>query len=135
MPNHYHAVIETPEENLSAGMQYVNSRYAEWFNRRFGVDGHLFQGRFYSVLVEGDAHLLELSRYLPLNPVRAGLCSRPIEWRWSSYRAVAGFASPPTFLDVERVLGLFARTPVRARGMFQKFVHDPLRPRPGGTAV
>jgi putative transposase len=135
MPNHYHAVIETPEENLSAGMQYLNSRYAEWFNRRFDLDGHLFQGRFYSVLVEGDYHLLELSRYLPLNPVRAGLCSRPADWRWSSYRAVAGLASAPAFLDVERVLGMFASTPERARRLFHSFVHDALRPRPGRRAL
>jgi putative transposase len=135
MPNHYHAVIETPVENLSVGMQYLNSRYAEWFNRRFELDGHLFQGRFYSVLVEGDWHLLELSRYLPLNPVRAGLCSRPAEWPWSSYRAVAGLASAPAFLYVGRVLGMFAGTPARARPIFQRFVHDPLRPRPGRTAI
>jgi putative transposase len=135
MPNHYHAVIETPRGDLSTGMQYLNSRYAEWFNRRFELGGHLFQGRFYSVLVGSDWHLLELARYLPLNPVRAGLCSSPAEWRWSSYRAVAGLASPPAFLNVERVLGLFACTPERARPIFHKFVHDALRPPARGTAV
>ena len=135
MPNHYHAVIETPDGDLSTGMQYLNSRYAEWFNRRFALDGHLFQGRFYSVLVGSDWHLLELSRYLSLNPVRAGLCSSPAEWRWSSYRAVAGLASAPAFLDVDRALGLFGNSPEIARPIFHKFVHDTLRPPARETAI
>src|SRR5205085_11255472 len=81
MPNHYHLVAETPQPDLSRGMQELNSRYASGFNWRYGLDGHLFQGRFRSIAVEGEEHFLELARYVVLNPVRAGLCSSPEEWR------------------------------------------------------
>src|SRR5438874_2291483 len=87
MTNHYHLLVETPEANLSAGFHRLNFLYAQWFNRRHGLDGHLFQGRFHSVLIERQEHLIELARYIVLNPVRAGLCGHPGEWRWSSYRA------------------------------------------------
>ena len=126
MPNHYHAVIETQEANLSAGMQYLNSRYAEWFNRRHRLKGHLFQGRFHSVLVESTRHLLELSRYISLNPVRAGLCVNPAHWRWSSYRAVAGLGPAPPFLAAGIVLEHFGRPPSKARLAFRRFVCDGL---------
>ena len=132
MPNHFHVVLETPEPDLSAGMQWLNGRYAQDFNHRYGIDGHLFQGRFYSVEVETDWHLLELSRYLAQNPVNAGLCRRPHEWRWGSYRAVAGLEPPQTrrFLDPGRVLEMFGKTHASARKRFKAFVEDaPLRPQ------
>ncbi len=122
MPNHYHAVLETPRADLSAGMQQLNSRYAEWFNGRHELTGHVFQGRFHSVEVESDWHLLQLSRYVSMNPVRAGLCRGPAAWRWSSYRAVLGLSSAPPFLAVERVLQLFGHDPARARASFHSFV-------------
>jgi REP element-mobilizing transposase RayT len=124
MPNHYHLVFETPRADISLGMHWLNFRYAQSFNQRHGLDGHLFQDRFYSVLVEGDWHLLELSRYLALNPVDAHLCRRPDEWIWSSYSAVAGFVRPRSFLAVQRVLGLFGRDSPSARALFQAFVND-----------
>jgi REP element-mobilizing transposase RayT len=74
MPNHYHLLVETPEANLSEGMHRLGFLYAQWFNRRHDVDGHLFQGRFGARLVESNYHLLETARYIVLNPVRAGLC-------------------------------------------------------------
>lgn len=131
MPNHYHLVLEMPAGDLSSGMQWLNGRYAQDFNQRHGVDGHLFQGRFYSGQVEGDGHLLELSRYLAWNPVVAGLCRRPQDWQWSSYRAVAGYArSAPKFFDVRRVRELFGRSPQTARNRFRAFVDDaPARPQ------
>jgi REP element-mobilizing transposase RayT len=132
MPNHYHLVLETPEPDLSAGMQWLNGRYAQDFNHRYGIEGHLFQGRFYSGQVETDWHLLELSRYLAQNPVSAGFCRHPREWRWGSYRAIAGFERTQTrrFLDPGRVLEMFGRTQSSARKGFRTFVEDaPLRPQ------
>ena len=131
MPNHYHLVLETPEADLSVGMHWLNFRYAQAYNHRHGLDGHLFQDRFYSVQVESDWHLLELSRYLALNPVRARLCRQPGEWIWSSYAAVAGFARPTRFLALRRVLSLFGRDPESARARFREFVNDPVG-RPQG---
>jgi putative transposase len=124
MENHYHLVIETPEANLSAGMQRVNGRYAQAFNSRYALSGHLFQGRFYSVPVKSDDHLLELARYLALNPVRAGLCARPEDWPWSSCRAVLGLVNPPTFLRIERMLDCFGLHAGQQRANFGRFLRD-----------
>jgi putative transposase len=124
MPNHYHLVLETPKADISIGMHWLNFRYAQSFNHRYGLDGHLFQDRFYSALVDGDWHLLELSRYLALNPVEARLSRHPGEWIWSSYAAVAGLVRPRSFLAVDRVLSLFGRDPTTARARFQAFVND-----------
>jgi len=85
MTNHFHLLIETPGLTLSAGMQRLNSEYASYFNERFSLVGHLFQQRFESRLIEGDRHFAEVLRYIALNPVRAGLCEHPSEWRWSSF--------------------------------------------------
>jgi REP-associated tyrosine transposase len=105
-------------------MQALNSRYAEKFNRGRGLDGHLFQGRFHMVAVESDWHLLELCRYLALNPVRAGLCADPADWPWGSYKALAGLTPVPHFLTVERLLGHFASDRERAHEVFRSFVRD-----------
>jgi putative transposase len=125
MTNHYHLVVETPKPDISAGMQWLNGRFAQACNHQYALDGHLFQGRFHSVLVESDWHLLELSRYLALNPVKAGLCRHPRNWRWSSYSAIAGREAPRTFLSPRRVLGLFGSTPRTARRRFEAFVNAP----------
>src|SRR5439155_13827391 len=101
--------------NISAGMQRLNSRYAEWFNRRHALDGHLFQGRFHSRLLETDWHLLELSRYVVLNPVRAGLCPSAGDWRWSSYRATVSTEPSPRFLTIRMSLAQFGKDRARAR--------------------
>jgi putative transposase len=124
LPNHYHVVMETSAANLSLGMQWLNGAYAQAFNRIHGYRGHLFQGRFHSVLVESDWHLIELSRYLALNPVRALLCNRPEEWPWSSYASVAGLVRPRPFVAPQRVLQSFGRTPDLARARFVDFVDD-----------
>jgi putative transposase len=122
MPNHYHLVLEQPDLRISAGIQYLNGVYAQWFNRRHGFEGHLFQGRFHAVLVESDWHLLELTRYVALNPVRAGLCRDPADWPWSSFGALTRRRVPP-FL-VNEVLRHFGEDPERARGRFEAFVRD-----------
>jgi REP-associated tyrosine transposase len=124
MPNHYHLVVETPSPDLSIGMQWLNGRFAQAFNHRHAHDGHLFQGRFHSLLVESDWHLLELSRYLSRNPVRARLCKHPREWPWSSYAAVAGLERPRACLVPDRILAPFGRTPAAARRRFEEFVND-----------
>jgi putative transposase len=124
MPNHYHLVVETPEPNISRGMQRLNGEYAQWFNDEHGFSGHLFQGRFYGGLVESTAHFLELARYLVLNPVRAGLCRDAGGWRWSSYTALVGDAIRPAFLTTDLLLEQFGREPDRAREAFRGFVRD-----------
>ena len=107
MGTHYHLIVQTPHANLSAGMQMLNGRYAQRFNWRHRRRGHLFGARFMSVLVKDDTHLMAAHRYVARNPVRAGLCSRPGDWRWSSYRAVAGLERAPIFLDVRGALAPF----------------------------
>jgi putative transposase len=126
MVNHYHLVIETPEANISEGMHRLNAVYAEWFNRRHDLDGHLFQDRFHSTLVETDWHLLELSRYVVLNPPRARLCAGAVGWPWSSYHATVGRAARPRFLTVQRILAQFGSDVVRARSGYAEFVHEGL---------
>jgi len=96
MTTHYHALLTTTEPNIAAGMQALNSRHAEYFNRRHGVTGHLFRSRYGDVVVEGDGHFLSEYRYITRNPVAAGLCDEPDQWRWSSYRATLGLITKPT---------------------------------------
>jgi putative transposase len=122
LPNHYHLLLETTQPNLGDGMRDLNGPYAQWFNRRYGLGGHLFQDRFHSAAVENDSHLLELTRYIALNPVRAGLCGHPADWPWGSYRATVGRAPKPAFLAIESVLGLFSANPRSSRQQYASFV-------------
>ena len=124
MPNHYHLLVETPAADLSTGMQEINSRHAMWFNWRYQLDGHLFQGRFHSELVEREEHLLELARYIVLNPVRAGLCESAAHWIWSSYRPTLGLDPKPRLLKPERVLGYFGGSREIAQLRYAAFVQD-----------
>ncbi len=124
LDNHYHLVVETPEPNLSAGMQRLDSVYAQRFNRLHGRTGHLWQGRYWAAPVVRGAHLLELTRYVALNPVRAGVCTAPGEWRWSSYPATIGLERPPSFLAVASLLAIFDDDPVRAGQRYRAFVID-----------
>jgi len=126
MPNHFHLVIELEEATLSRGMQRLNGIYAQRFNLRHGLTGHVFQGRFYSELVETEVHLIQLARYVMLNPVRARLCDHPAAWSWSSYRAVVGSAPRPSFLAPGRVLELFGRDTATARHNLESFVLEGL---------
>jgi putative transposase len=122
MTNHYHLLIETPHGDISLGMQRLNGMYAQWFNWRHGHEGHLFDRRFGAVLVEGYAHLLELARYIVLNPVRAGLCRHAAEWRWSSYPAMVGSCDRPAFLTTAWILSLFSDHGRRAQELYAEFV-------------
>lgn len=107
MTNHFHLVVETPEPNLSRGMQWLNGSYAAWFNSKHRRSGHLFQGRFHSVLVEKQSYFAEVIRYVVLNPVRASMVKRPEDYRWSSYRVTAGLDKGPAWFDVNTVLAVF----------------------------
>lgn len=124
MGNHYHLLVETPIGGLSGGMKSLNGRYAQWFNWRHRRRGHFLEGRFRSVLVQKSSHLLELHRYIVLNPVRARIVKRVGDWPWSSYRAAAGLERPPAWLNVDWTLGQFAKSRSAARAAFRRFVAE-----------
>lgn len=124
LDNHYHLLLETCKPTLSAGMRSLNGVFAQALNRRHGRSGHVFQGRFNAILVEKEGHLLELARYVVVNPCRAALCSRPEEWPWSSYRATAGLEPPPSFLTTEWVLSQFGSPEEVARSRYRSFVAE-----------
>jgi REP-associated tyrosine transposase len=124
MGNHYHLLVETPDANLSKGMRQLNGVYTQRFNRAHQRVGHVFQGRYKAVLVEKEAHLLELARYVVLNPVRAGMVCNPGEWRWSSYRPTVGEAAVPQWLETRWLLAAFARTESEAAAEYAHFVAD-----------
>lgn len=122
LTNHAHLLLETPHGDLSDGARDWLSGYARFFNRRRARTGHVFEDRVKSILVTSDRHLLELTRYLPLNAVRAGLCARPERWPYASYAATLGLAPPSPSLAPERVLELFASDPKVARERYRAFV-------------
>ncbi len=124
MDNHYHLLVETPEANLSRGMGRLNMAYAQAFNRRHERSGHLFQGRFHAVVVEKDSHLLELCRYVVLNPVRAGAAAVPEVWPWSSYRATASGRGGPDWLTTRWVLQRFGGEDADGRRAYRRFVRE-----------
>jgi putative transposase len=128
MSNHVHLLVELRKPTLSTGMQYLNSAYARAFNKRHGYSGHAFEARFHSSLVASERHLAATLRYIALNPVAAGLCMDPAQWRWSSYRATAGLETPPAFLATDRVRALFGAAH-RAADEYVHFVHTGL-PQP-----
>jgi putative transposase len=119
MDNHYHLLLETPEPTLVAGMRRLNGVYTQAFNRRHRRVGHLFQGRYKAIVVDKDAYLLELCRYIVLNPVRAEAVKRPERWPWSSYRATVGESPGPSWLAVAEVQALFPN-----RGAYRRFVEE-----------
>jgi putative transposase len=90
MDNHYHFVLHTRQPNLSLLMRHINGVYTQRFDRRHGKVGHLFQGRYKAILVDRDAYLLEVCRYVELNRVRANLVEHPAQWPWCSYHALTG---------------------------------------------
>jgi putative transposase len=124
MSNHYHLVISIEESGLSEGMRELNGEFACFTNVRHDIPGHLFRNRFWSDLIESEAHMLETSRYVVLNPIRAKLCEAPARWRWSSYRACVGLDFPPPFLAADELLRLFGPSPRRARRAYAAFVRE-----------
>ncbi|NTU93848.1 MAG: addiction module toxin RelE [Chlorobiaceae bacterium] len=126
MGNHYHLLVETPDANLSDGMHLLNGMYTQAFNHRHLRTGHVYEGRFRSNLVEKGSYLLELSRYIVLNPVRAGLTARPEEYRWSSYHATCGTVHRPGFLHTDWILEQFGNARTPAVNAYVRFVNDAL---------
>ncbi len=133
MGNHYHLMIEIPDGNLSRGMRQLNGVYTQTFNRRHRRVGHVLQGRFKAILVEKDSYLLELCRYIVLNPVRAKMVKHPKHYPWSSYRATAGLSKPPAFLTREWLLSQFGRERRTAQTRYRAFVAQGMeQPSPWG---
>ncbi len=124
MGNHYHVVIETPDANLSIGMRQLNGVYTQRFNRTHRRVGHVFQGRFKAVLVDKENYLLELSRYVVLNPLRAKMIRKLEHYPWSSYLATCGQAPLPSWLHVDAILSLFSAQRARAITRYVEFVHE-----------
>ncbi len=122
MDNHYHLLIETPDGNLSKGMRQLNGVYTQTSNRNNNHVGHVFQGRYKAILVQKDSYLLELARYIVLNPVRARMVKNAKAWPWSSYRDTAGYRVPPQWLSVEWLLTAFAKITSNAQQHYQEFV-------------
>ena len=124
MGNHYHLLVETPDGNLAKGMRQLNGVYTQRFNQVHNRVGQVFQGRYKAILVQKEAYLLELSRYVVLNPVRAYMVRTARDWVWSNYRATAGMASAPEWLDTEWILAAFAEQMQDAQSAYRRFVAD-----------
>ena len=122
MDNHYHLLLETREPTLSRGMRDLNGAYSQYFNRRHQRVGHVFQGRFQALLVDNDAYLKEIARYIVLNPVRAGLCTTAGQWRWSSYQNIVGASSSLARLAAEPLIRQFASTTQEGLLRYVEFV-------------
>lgn len=123
MTNHYHLVLRTPEPNIAAGMHRLNLIHARAFNQKHGYEGHLFDARYWSGVLETQDRLFDASRYVVLNPVRAGLCQKPSDWRWSSYRQTVGLDPPADYLSLDW-LDLFDADRERAQSLFRSFVYE-----------
>jgi putative transposase len=124
MTTHYHLLVTTQEENLSRGMQWLNGLYGSLFNESYASHGHVFGARFASRHVNSDAYLVRVVSYIAMNPVGAGMCRRPEDWRFSSYAALIG-KRPPGFLKLNSILRLFAFDHVEAQRRVEEFVCPP----------
>ena len=124
MTTHYHLLVQIGDYGMSAGMQELNGEYARRANGRHRRVGHLFQNRFFSDWVTTDEHLFGAIRYVVLNPVRAGMCSDPADWSWSSHRASAGLEFPMDYLALPRLLGLFGTRPAAAQASYCRLVES-----------
>jgi REP element-mobilizing transposase RayT len=124
MNNHYHLLITTKQADLSEGMYRLNRLHAVRFNNRHELDGHVFQGRFFGERIEGSAHLLELCRYIVLNPVRANLEPHPAAWPWSSFNETSGGTRSSGICSTTWLLDQFSPKVDRARELYAAFVAD-----------
>ncbi|MBM3301147.1 MAG: transposase, partial [Deltaproteobacteria bacterium] len=124
LENHYHLLVELTEPNLHKGMQFLNGSYCQWFNFKHNRVGHTMQGRYKSPMPKNDGHLLEIVRYVVLNPVASGLTGEPEDWRWSSYRATAGLCPCPSFLRIDFVISLFETNGCHGREGYIQWVED-----------
>lgn len=124
MTNHYHLLIETPDGNLSKGMRQLNGVYSQAYNRANSRVGHVFQGRYKAILVEKEAYLLELSRYIVLNPVRARMVNSADQWPWSSHQAMLKKRSAPKWLHTDWILSMFGSRRFQAVAAYKKFIAE-----------
>ena len=124
MDTHYHLILETLKANLSQSVGWLNLSYAMYFNTKHKRKGHLFQGRFKSILVQADEYIQELSRYIHLNPVRARLVDRPGDYKWSSYNSFIGRRITPDWLETGFILRLFDPNEKKARQYYKRFVEQ-----------
>ncbi len=122
LDTHYHLLLETPYPNLSDGMRFLNGQYAQKFNFNHDRVGHVFEKRFDAYVVERDRYLFELTRYITLNPVDAGIVKHPADYLWSSYRPATGRCATPAFLSLETTLGLFGHDTLEAMQKYEEFV-------------
>jgi putative transposase len=120
--NHYHLLMETPKGNLSQIMRHINGAYTTYINVKRNRSGHLFQGRYKAILVEKDEYAKELSRYIHLNPVRAGIVERPEKYPWSSYRYYIGLEKKPDWLVTDFILSYFGKRVSKAQKRYREFV-------------
>lgn len=127
MDNHYHLILETPQGNLLKVMHGINSGYTGYFNRRYKRTGHLFQGRYKAILVDKDNYLIELSRYVHLNPVRAKAVERPEQYRWSSYSGYIGKGERIAWIEYAWVLSQLSNDNKKAMRGFKEFVEEGMR--------
>lgn len=125
MTNHYHLLIETPDGNISKVMHYLNSSYTNYINRKRNRFGHLFQGRYKAILIDYDSYLLELSRYLHLNPVRAGMVSKPGEYQYSSYKSYIS-KKKEDIIYRELILSMISKNSATRLRDYKNFVESPL---------
>jgi REP-associated tyrosine transposase len=133
MSTHFHLLVYTVEPTLSSGMRQLCSGYAQWFNWKYDRKGHVFVGRFGSQHIVEEPHLMEVHRYVALNPVRAEQCADPGQWPWGSYRALAGLERAPDFLDVRAVHELFSLQPGAAVRAYRAFVLSGMQEGRGQT--
>jgi len=127
MNNHYHILLETKEANLSRIMHHINVSYTVYYNKKYERSGHLFQGRYKALLIDKENYLLELSRYIHLNPVRAGIVEKPEDYRWSSYRYYTGqVQNLPEWLNIDWVVERFGKDRVSAFREYRKFIDEGL---------
>lgn len=126
MDNHYHLILETPKGDLLKVMHGINSRYTAYFNRRYKRSGHLFQGR-YKAIIDKDAYLIPLSRYVHLNPVRAKIVERPEEYKWSSYRGYIGKWKEDIWIEYSWILSKFAQNKKRAWQKYKEYIEEGLK--------
>ncbi len=124
MSNHYHLLIETPDGNLSQGMRHLNGVYTQQFNRNHQRVGHVFQGRYKAIIVQKESYLLELGRYIVLNPVRARMVRSVKDWPWSSYRSSCGMTQPYSWQSTDWLLSNFARRRKTAIARYRTFVSE-----------
>ena len=123
MPNHFHLLMDVKSKSTSEVMQRLLTAYTKYFNKKYKKTGHLFQGRYKAIICEKDSYLLELVRYIHLNPYRAGLARKPADWKWSGHKEYLGLSNKK-LIDIGEVLGMFSCDLNQAVMKYSEFVRD-----------